>query len=1601
MNGFNLATVQQIYYGVAEASSVFYGNTLIWSKETDYLKIPLTIKSLEDNNTINVVFHANNNSDIKDISYSTNNGTTWTAVTGHGYTTETITLTTLNTDETILIKGGPNLITQSACSIGNWGSYVTLSPSSKFEVYGNIMSLIKDITVANWYEDLTMGTWTFPRLFMSTSVVSTENLILPATKATTYCYCGMFHNCHLLTSAPELPATDLSNTSNCYDGMFINTAITKAPVLPATDLTSASNCYDVMFSGCTNLNDVTVLAKNGLNGNFDNWLDDTAATGTVKCYESLGLPIDSASGIPVNWTASYLDYVEAPLTIVSNANSNEILLYHTSLSDNYNPDVYYSTDNGSTWNLVTIAYPNSTTTEPIAFLNEGDKIMFKGGPNLISYNATGKSQSQYISIKSTGSIVAQGNVSSLYKDITVANWYDDKTMADYGCYGLFKNSEYLTSSQNIILPATTLSRGCYKQMFYGCAALTSTPQLPAMEVSYDGYAEMFSRCTSLTTAPNLPATSVDFGSYGGMFTNCYALVNNIPTVLPATTLGEKCYWYMFENCRSITTAPELPATTLAVDCYGYMFTGCTSLTTAPELKATTLTSGCYQGMFRNCSLIDDIKIYTTSKQNNSTYNWLYGTAATGKVTYYSSLGLDINNVSGIPTNWTAKYLDYETHVLTIKSKENFNDIKLSIHTSDQTNYDPDVYYSTDNGSTWNAAPTGAGDYTLATINTDQTILLKGGPNLISYNACAKDEWDNYISFTTSRGASVEGNALSLIRDITSPTWYENTTVGNCAYARLFSGYDTSTGISDASNLWLSMGNTASYQCCDRTFGYCEALTVGPDLPATTLTDYCYQNMFEGCIRLTAAPELPATTLGYACYDNMFLGCIALTTAPVLPATTLTDYCYHCMFQNCSSLTTAPELPATTLTYGCYYGMFQYCTSLTTAPELPATTLAGTCYQMMFYGCTSLTSAPELPATTLAGECYSNMFNECSSLSYVKVLAQTGYSSDKFDNWLNGVAATGTFEGYKSLRLPTGSGSGIPSGWTTNYYDYYIDEPLRITATSDNTTIDAKIYSNDLTTYNPDLMYSIDNGSTWNTVTATQTGGETINLATLNTGDIILFKGGSNLISYGATAKDNSNKYLNISVTGSGDLRGNALSLIKDITVSNWYQDTTINSGYTFTNLFKSSGIVNAINLVLPSTTLPAGCYQWMFENCPALTTPPELPAKTLAYACYDNMFYSCSALTKAPELPATTLYTNCYHNMFAGCSSLTTPPELPAKTLAYGCYDNMFYSCRALTKAPELPATTLAVDCYNRMFYGCSSLNHVVIKAKTNATGATSSWLYGTAATGTVECYSDLGLATGSTSGIPSGWTAVYIEQQVLTITPSESGYGVYFLASSNSNSFAPDIQWSDDDGATWNTITHTGGSGYDAHTIAYPVQNSKLLIKGGPNLISYGTCRIDDDNYVQIRCDAPHKISGNIISLIKDTTVNGWWNDNTMGQNAFKWVFSDCSNLKDAGDLILSTGISQHAYDGMFRYCGNLEKAPVLSSTTLADYCYQDMFYACSKLNYVEVLAQSQSGLTTPFLWWMDGVASSGTIRCYQSLGLDTGSISGIPTNWTADYIV
>lgn len=126
-------------------------------------------------------------------------------------------------------------------------------------------------------------------------------------------------------------------------------------------------------------------------------------------------------------------------------------------------------------------------------------------------------------------------------------------------------------------------------------------------------------------------------------------------------------------------------------------------------------------------------------------------------------------------------------------------------------------------------------------------------------------------------------------------------------------------------------------------------------------------------------------MGENAFCNLFANCSKLTTSPELPATILTEYCYNGMLQG-TGIVDPPDLPATTLAEGCYGYLFENCTLLTTMPKLPAKTLQNSCYFAMFRGCTSLTVAAELPAVVLSINCYRSMFENCTSLLYPPIAA---------------------------------------------------------------------------------------------------------------------------------------------------------------------------------------------------------------------------------------------------------------------------------------------------------------------------------------------------------------------------------------------------------------------------------------------------------------------------------------------------------------------------------------------------------------------------------------------------------------------------------------
>ena len=123
------------------------------------------------------------------------------------------------------------------------------------------------------------------------------------------------------------------------------------------------------------------------------------------------------------------------------------------------------------------------------------------------------------------------------------------------------------------------------------------------------------------TVKNGDEPSMSSGCYYSMFYNCTSLTT--APELPATTLASQCYRAMFQGCTSLVSAPELLATTLAASCYQNMFYNCTSLTTAPELPATTLATSCYYNMFNRSGLTVPPNILPATELHDSCYRFMF------------------------------------------------------------------------------------------------------------------------------------------------------------------------------------------------------------------------------------------------------------------------------------------------------------------------------------------------------------------------------------------------------------------------------------------------------------------------------------------------------------------------------------------------------------------------------------------------------------------------------------------------------------------------------------------------------------------------------------------------------------------------------------------------------------------------------------------------------------------------------------------------------------------------------------------------------------------------------------------------------------------
>ena len=459
---------------------------------------------------------------------------------------------------------------------------------------------------------------------------------------------------------------------------------------------------------------------------------------------------------------------------------------------------------------------------------------------------------------------------------------------------------------------------------------------------------LFAGATDLVNHPEktleLPATTLSEGCYAFMFQNCSGLTT--PPVLPATSTKYACYFKMFDGCTSLTETPALPAESVAQLAYSRMFEGCTSLVNAPDLPATTVGEEGYCEMFRGC------------------------TSLVNPPSVFSAVNLDLRSCDSMFRGCTS---------LT-------------------------------------AAPS-----LPATILTEECYdyMFYGCTSLVEVPELPGQDLDEDSYYAMFSGCS----SLVSVPDIT---------VNSVGRYGMYAMFRDCTSLTTSPKISVVEVDNYSLQSL---FDGCTSLETVSDITVGTAGEYALGYMFQNCNSIKTIGDITIGEGGRSVLSGAFSNLTSLeTVGHITFETSMAEYACSYMFSGCTALESVASVSAPAISnYGCYE-MFQGCTSLTSAPALPATTLGENCYAWMFGGCTSLVNAPVLPATTLVNGCYYSMFSGCSSLSYVKAMFTGDDAGVGCWYWLSGVASSGIFEmnAAASWDPDNYKNSGyIPLEWTVN------------------------------------------------------------------------------------------------------------------------------------------------------------------------------------------------------------------------------------------------------------------------------------------------------------------------------------------------------------------------------------------------------------------------------------------------------------------------------------------------------------------------------------------------------------------------------------------
>lgn len=318
------------------------------------------------------------------------------------------------------------------------------------------------------------------------------------------CFHDMFHNCTCLTTAPELPAKEI--TTDCYAHMFdgcIN--LTIAPKLPATVL--YPSCYAGMFSGCVNLTTPPVLKATVLGASCCSDMF-YGCTNLVSAPELPATTLAEACYMRMfGGCTSLIIAPELPATTLARSCYSDMFFNCTSLTKASDLPAMILAENCYSDMFMNCINLVSPPTIFATTLNDNCCAgMFSGCTSLA------------VAPELPATILADNCYNGMFSGCTSFITVPELpaiTLAEYCYSNMFRNCINLTTIP--MLPATILATGCYYNMFYGCSNL----KISATRNEIYKYPYRIPSSGQGTDAPI--ALSDMFGATGGTFTGSPAI----------------------------------------------------------------------------------------------------------------------------------------------------------------------------------------------------------------------------------------------------------------------------------------------------------------------------------------------------------------------------------------------------------------------------------------------------------------------------------------------------------------------------------------------------------------------------------------------------------------------------------------------------------------------------------------------------------------------------------------------------------------------------------------------------------------------------------------------------------------------------------------------------------------------------------------------------------------------------------------------------------------------------------------------------------------------------------------------------------------------